>query len=246
MASTSLTVFNGTESITNSVPSCSGSVKSDDVDGSESFNEKNNSFGSRNQTDSLEDMNCNENENSGGQNRCNICTEKITSPRILSCLHVFCEACIDDLSKKQMDTNFGTGISVIITCTMCQQKTSLDPRGASALCCDYVLINILDTIAIKNTAILCTSCKSMNNAVSRCSDCANFLCPNCNTAHEFMRCFENHKVITFEDLKKSDEVVPIHQPIFCNLHTGENMKFFCHSCQVFNEKQSVLNGKLVF
>jgi hypothetical protein len=49
---------------------------------------------------------------------------------------------------------------------------------------------------------------------------------------QFMRCFENHHVVAFEELRNSHEVIPIHKPIFCEIHPAENMKFFCLSCQV--------------
>lgn len=105
-------------------------------------------------------------------------------------------------------------------------------KGVSSLPNDYVLTNILDMSAIESKAVLCTSCKTKEKAVARCSDCANFLCPNCNTAHQFMRCFENHHVVSFDELKNSDKAVPIHKPIFCDIHPTENMKFYCISCQV--------------
>jgi hypothetical protein len=47
---------------------------------------------------------------------------------------------------------------------------------------------------IEDSQIVCTSCKAKEHAEARCQDCANFLCPNCIIAHQFMRCFENHKV----------------------------------------------------
>lgn len=59
---------------------------------------------------------------------------------------------------------------------------------------DYVIANSLDMKGIQGCNMTCTSCKAKEKAVARCSDCANFLCPNCVTAHQFMRCFENHKV----------------------------------------------------
>ncbi|XP_058791756.1 B-box type zinc finger protein ncl-1-like [Phymastichus coffea] len=225
MASTTLAVPNGTNSVS-SVTSNSESVKSDEIDGSESFGEKSASFSSRNQVDSLEEMNYS--GDSSDQNHCGICSNKLNSPRVLFCLHVFCEACLDKLSSKDGDFKADT----TITCPMCQQETQISAKGAASLPCDYVLTNILDMSAIKNTSVLCTSCKAMENAVARCSDCANFLCPNCNTAHQFMRCFENHKVVAFDDLKKSDETIPIHKPIFCEVHPTENIKFYCHTCQV--------------
>jgi tripartite motif-containing protein 2/3 len=227
MASTTLSVSNGTNSVT-SVASHSSSVKSDEIDGSESYREKGTSFSSRNQVDSLEEMNYSSGD-SLDKNHCGICSNNLSSPRVLFCLHVFCETCLDKLANcKDLDLKSNS----VITCPMCQQETQINSKGAASLPCDYVLTNILDMSAIKSTYVFCTSCKTMENAVARCSDCANFLCPNCNTAHQFMRCFESHKVIAFDDLRKSDEAIPIHKPIFCDIHSTENMKFYCYTCQV--------------
>ncbi|XP_039295126.1 brain tumor protein [Nilaparvata lugens] len=163
---------------------------------------------------------------------CSICNNKYIMPRLLSCLHIFCESCLN----KQLSDNEGGGDMIIrdgiLTCPECQQKTKVGPKGAASLPCDYVLMNILDMSAISNTSVECTSCKTKEYAIARCSDCANFLCPNCNTAHQFMRCFENHHVVKFEDLKKSKEALPIHKPVFCELHSTEPVKFYCYTCQV--------------
>uniref|UniRef100_A0A1B0D791 B box-type domain-containing protein n=1 Tax=Phlebotomus papatasi TaxID=29031 RepID=A0A1B0D791_PHLPP len=41
----------------------------------------------------------------------------------------------------------------------------------------------------------CTGCKSKQlDAVAKCIDCANYLCSNCVTAHQFMHCFDGHSV----------------------------------------------------
>ncbi|XP_047121481.1 LOW QUALITY PROTEIN: B-box type zinc finger protein ncl-1-like [Schistocerca piceifrons] len=173
-------------------------------------------------------------ESSPSENRdqvCSICSMKFTNPRVLSCLHVFCELCID---KLLIDESGDSGKrDSIVTCPKCKQETKIaGSKGASSLPCDYVLTNILDMSAIESTAVLCTSCKAKEKAVARCSDCAHFLCPNCNTAHQFMRCFENHQVVPFEDLRSSREVVPIHKPIFCDTHPAESLKFYCFKCQM--------------
>lgn len=60
----------------------------------------------------------------------------------------------------------------------------LNRKGVPGLACDYVSTNIQDMLAITTMDVVCTSCKTKENAVARCSDCANFLCPNCNTAHQ--------------------------------------------------------------
>lgn len=161
----------------------------------------------------------------GDDQECGICESKLASPRVLSCLHVFCEACLDQLPRLE-DSDDSIG------CPNCQQETQVGFKGAACLPCDYVLTNILDMTAIESMSVICTSCKTKEKAVARCSDCANFLCPNCNTAHQFMRCFESHKVIAFEDLKRSSEAIPIHKPIFCRHHPVENLKFYCYTCMV--------------
>ncbi|XP_015596959.1 brain tumor protein isoform X2 [Cephus cinctus] len=163
-----------------------------------------------------------------GEQECAVCCSKLCAPRVLSCLHVFCEACLD---KLLIDEAGDSKLASVLNCPLCRQETNVGAKGAASLAVDYVLTNILDMSAIENMAVLCTSCKAKENAVARCSDCANFLCPNCNTAHQFMRCFESHKVVAFEDLKRSNERIPIHKPIFCTCHPAENMKFFCYTCQ---------------
>lgn len=95
---------------------------------------------------------------------------------------------------------------------------------------DYVLTNILDVSAVDQT-VVCTCCKSKDQAVARCSDCSHFLCPNCTSAHDFMRCFENHRVVPFDAIKNSKENAAIHKPIFCDVHTGESLLYYCHLCE---------------
>ncbi|KAL0273388.1 UNVERIFIED_CONTAM: hypothetical protein PYX00_006065 [Menopon gallinae] len=161
---------------------------------------------------------------------CNLCRNKLCSPRVLSCLHVFCESCLDKLLMDE--TGDPKKKDNVIQCPKCKQETKIGSKNASSLPIDYVTSNILDMDAVKSMTVLCTSCKSAEKAISRCADCANFLCPNCNTAHELMRCFENHHVFTLEDLRKSSKIIPIHKPVLCSIHPTEQVKFFCLQCQV--------------
>ena len=73
--------------------------------------------------------------------------------------------------------------------------------GVDGLEEDYVMNNMLDMLAIEEKMLGCTSCKSEDKSVARCSDCAHFLCPSCVGAHQYMRCFESHRVIKFEEIK---------------------------------------------
>lgn len=43
-----------------------------------------------------------------------------------------------------------------------------------------------------------------------------------------MRCFEEHQVIVLE---ANTESVTIHKPLYCSVHSTENLKYFCYSCE---------------
>lgn len=170
-------------------------------------------------------------------------------PRILSCLHVFCEDCLQALVSKDgsslaassptscSSSSFDGGSdrlnSLILECPVCKQATSLGPKGVKGLTCDYIVTNILDLSNLESEHIACTSCKSKEEAISRCNDCANFLCSGCDNAHKYMRCFENHQVVRIEDLQKNvhDKLI-IHKPVCCRQHVSENLKYYCFTCRV--------------
>ncbi len=144
----------------------------------------------------------------GEEHVCPICGEKYKQPIVLDCLHVFCTECVEKLVEGD-DENHNTEDTTVtdgskkssaagkVTCPECKQDTSVDSTGVASLPQDHVMGNMMDMTAIEEMQIICTSCKAKEKAVARCSDCANFLCPNCVTAHQYMRCFENHKVLVF-------------------------------------------------
>jgi hypothetical protein len=120
----------------------------------------------------------------------------------LSCLHVFCETCIE---KSLNDENGPDEMSM--ECPICKQTTKVGMKGAAGLHQNYILTNVLDLSTIEPSLLACTSCKSKEMAISRCNDCANFLCASCDNAHRYMRCFESHKVVQLDELRQSTEKV---------------------------------------
>lgn len=149
----------------------------------------------------------------------------LKSPRVLSCLHIFCESCLDNQLLVSND--------MCLNCPVCHQRTSVGRNGAASLHLDYVQTNILDLSSIDLSVLACTSCKSKDVAISRCNDCANILCASCDNAHQYMRCFETHTVVRLQELlERSADTVAIHKPLFCMVHATENLKYYCQHCQV--------------
>ena len=156
---------------------------------------------------SEDDINSDCSETSGPpppeEHTCQLCGERYKQPRVLCCLHVFCTPCLVKAVEKEKEGEDGELVASLIpniaptllSCTICKQLTRLSDKGVDDLPIDHVLVNMMDMSAIEEMQIICTSCKAKEKAVARCSDCANFLCANCVTAHQYMRCFENHKVL---------------------------------------------------
>ncbi|XP_056010419.1 brain tumor protein-like isoform X3 [Ostrea edulis] len=157
------------------------------------------------------------------EHTCRICEEKLKQPKILNCLHVFCQSCLE---------NENTEAKNVLTCSICKQDTKIPASGIANLQPEYVISDLLEMAAIEDKQILCNSCKAKEEAVARCRDCisGNYLCGNCVTAHQFMRCFDNHEVVLFEDMKEGGRSLA-HKVIFCDSHPTEHVNFFCNTCQ---------------
>ncbi|KAJ8964043.1 hypothetical protein NQ314_005184 [Rhamnusium bicolor] len=159
---------------------------------------------------------------------CGMCGGPLMVPRMLHCLHVFCEECLD---KKLVGEAGDSGtINTSICCPTCNHITKVGTKKLAALPLDVTKTNISD---VSNSSNLhCTSCTAKEVAKSRCSTCHNLLCNNCDSAHHYMRCFESHKVVALDDMRKDGTRITIHKPLECDLHAGENIIYNCIICNV--------------
>lgn len=47
-----------------------------------------------------------------------------------------------------------------------------------------------------------------------------------------MRCFESHKVVALDDMRKDGARITVHKPLECDIHAGENVIYNCTVCNV--------------
>ncbi|KAK7097268.1 hypothetical protein V1264_004274 [Littorina saxatilis] len=161
---------------------------------------------------------------------CQICEEKLKEPKLLSCLHAFCQDCLEKQVEEESAPVDGEPTKPLL-CPACKQETVLPGGHVENLMTDYVAVDLLKPKSEK-TLIMCTSCKANEEAIARCAKCPNFLCSHCTAAHKFMRCFEDHTVDMFEDILLAGGRIEFHQPILCPKHKEENLTSFCNYCQV--------------
>ena len=75
----------------------------------------------------------------------------------------------------------------------------LQAKGVKDFPQNFIIVNMLDFVAVKNSdkkPILCSSCNEQLPATARCIDCMDFLCYACHSAHGRVRITKDHQVIT--------------------------------------------------
>ncbi|KAI4462394.1 bonus isoform c-related [Holotrichia oblita] len=131
-------------------------------------------------------------------------------------------------------------------CTNCLEKNKFQCPRCQYESIEGILNNLLFNSTENNEVYLptvrCTGCKTKKlDAVARCVDCANYLCPNCVMAHQFMHCFEGHRVLNLNELKQEAQdqkngvvtngtVTNGEKSMICPRHKNEMLKYYCRTC----------------
>lgn len=151
---------------------------------------------------------------------CLQCNEPVSENKYLTCFHAYCQSCLE---KNKF------------ICQRCQD--SILPNATV----ESIISNLFLESNLENyNSRSCTGCKSnkKQDAVARCVECANYLCSNCVMAHQFMHCFESHRVVNLTDLKEepkngqliSNLVTNGEKTVFCPRHKSEILKYYCRTC----------------
>jgi len=162
--------------------------------------------------------------------KCGLCHEIFTRPKVLPCLHTFCQDCLEKTQE----------VADRLTCPTCRQECPLSAHGVAGLLADFAVSNLIEVSQGSNgdcSNKSCTGCKSKETAaVARCYDCSNYLCELCAYAHQFMHCFEGHRVINIMSEQNGKDCSLLtsryEKQVACSHHKGELLQYFCKTCVV--------------
>ena len=151
---------------------------------------------------------------------CSICLDDMIpkTPRSLSCLHTFCEPCLDMLLS-----NFS---SSEITCPTCRHVTNVPQGKVTALPKNFLLKKMFSTDEKEKQAEkACQSCRTKGKTVSSilgCIECEIPLCKPCSDQHLVEKGKNAHTMVTMNDYDNKAQ---------CGKHQ-RTKKFYCIPCKV--------------
>ncbi|KAJ8310256.1 hypothetical protein KUTeg_012121 [Tegillarca granosa] len=154
---------------------------------------------------------------------CSECREEFDQenniPRILFCLHTFCEKCLNQLVVRNS-----------IVCPSCKTKSDLSPGGVQCLPEDVSRRNMVEFAKVKErtSEILCRDCPDDNQASGFCRDCHIYMCIECTDTHRRSVASKSHTVLSIGEIKHFGADF-FQRKLKCTTpgHEGQPLEFFC-------------------
>eukprot|EP00057_Strongylocentrotus_purpuratus_P018224 XP_011672698.1 PREDICTED: tripartite motif-containing protein 59-like [Strongylocentrotus purpuratus] len=155
---------------------------------------------------------------------CPVCLNTFTDPKILSCSHTYCKACLDNLLGCH-------GNDQTLRCPVCRAETQVPDQDISKLPANLALKSLIEDV--KNQFQFCTNCTSEEKpqALVYCQDCGKYFCSTCHNKHSQWPDFISHDVLAMSEIVSGK--VSVRRYRKCRKHPKEDEECFCSDCRRF-------------
>ncbi|CAI8055071.1 Tripartite motif-containing protein 45 [Geodia barretti] len=168
-------------------------------------------------------------EKLSNQLSCSVCLEEYRRPRVLPCLHVFCEACLEKLVGTQRD-------KLSAPCPNCRKPSPLPEGGVSSLPSAFYIQHLFEVREILEKVrdpekAQCDKCGE-GEVQGFCRDCGQFICQHCLITHRKWKELQGHEISTLDQVQETalKMVTPKKVSSMCSKHTTEPIKIYCETC----------------
>ncbi|CAH1783970.1 unnamed protein product, partial [Owenia fusiformis] len=168
---------------------------------------------------------------------CAICLDVYKSPKILPCVHTFCEKCLDNHIAKHKKPDEAPE-EVEFPCPICYQPMKMNAVTSAGSTFNHFMFSLVDYFvsgADREKGLNCERCKENGDTgegTNRCVDCDLVMCDPCCQTHNSFKVMKGHITLKISDFADpSNRRLVQSRTIYCEQHTSEPLKFYCQTCK---------------
>lgn len=147
--------------------------------------------------------------------KCGICLDRYENPKVLPCLHTFCERCLESYIPAE---------SLTLSCPVCRQQSILPKQGVAALQTNFMISSLMEVLDHPSQ---CQRCQ-LHPSASKCSVCSGFFCDSCSRRHQTEPETRSHRLVTLSELALREDR---RCSLACPKHRAQTLRFYCGDCE---------------
>ncbi|CAH1795691.1 unnamed protein product [Owenia fusiformis] len=170
--------------------------------------------------------------------KCAICLEIVKTPKSLKCLHTFCEGCLGTWIKDEKDNRKKT-----YPCPVCMCENAVPAKGARSYMTNFTMKSMAEALEKAKQEdekdIECDTCmqgEDHSSAVTRCVECAEYMCEICEIYHGRMRSTKSHQCVKLTGDPERDAKIAIEslgqRNVDCSKHAEQPLEFYCKTHKI--------------
>lgn len=151
---------------------------------------------------------------------CPICRDHYTVPRVLPCLHVFCECCLAQAA----------GSNSYVVCPICRKEVALINGDVKNFPKHNMIENLIRILTL-NKDRDCKMCDGCNNKKAEfwCVESEEAYCKDCKSIYSSLKYTKDHHIFNFDELIKDRSLQAMHRKQMCPKHPEESLRLYCET-----------------
>ncbi|XP_025114397.1 E3 ubiquitin-protein ligase TRIM33-like isoform X2 [Pomacea canaliculata] len=153
------------------------------------------------------------------ERECAVCTNDLTTPKILPCGHVLCRECVITWMDSKPDA-----WCPLCRCPIVEQSDGSSSDTVDALPTDFVMEALVESARVLSKDHLCCVCEDVR-ADFICMQCQVMLCSSCTKVHSKLPATRSHDVESVSTV--TPERLAASRPALCADHGDKHAEYFC-------------------